>query len=242
MSQKCKLLLRRTLAPGERTVSEAVVCTLQIRCSKTFVNSTGKHLCWSLFFNKTAGWKPEIASSSCWRWSVKEGVLKTFANFTEKNLYWSLFLIRLEFWGPATLLKKTPTQMHPYEICKLFNNNYFEEHLWTSTLFKKRLELCILWIVQEHYFVEDLRTADSKTPVRGSLFNKIASLTAWRLWTVLERDCRKGIFLWILTNFSKSFFAEHVATTSHMMLFLFLFADQWGLQPKISLFRGAMLN
>ena len=37
--------------------------------------------------------------------------------------------------------------------------------------------------------------AGSKTPVRGFLFNKVASLTAWRSLTVLERDSSTGIFL-----------------------------------------------
>ena len=66
---------------------------------------------------------------------------------------------------------------------------------------------------------------------------------AWKHLTVLERDSSTGISLWILWNFSESIFAEHLlATTSHMMLFFFLFADQWGLQPKINLFGGAMVN
>ena len=38
------------------------------------------------------------------------------------------------------------------------------------------------------YFVEDLQTAGSETPVRGSLFHKTASMTAWKHLTVLERD------------------------------------------------------
>ena len=42
--------------------------------------------------------------------------------------------------------------------------------------------------------------------------------------------------------FKESLFAEHLlGTTSHMMLFFFAFADQWGLQPKINLFGGAMV-
>ena len=87
-----------------------------------------------------------------------------------KKLCWSLFLIKLQFWGPATLLKKTRTQVLSCEFCELFKNIYF---------------------------LEDLQTASSETPVRGSFFNKVASLTAWRLLTVLERDCR--------TYFSVSF-------------------------------------
>ena len=65
---------------------------------------------------------------------------------------------------------------------------------------------------------------------------------AWKHLTVLERVSSTGISLWILWNFSESFFAEHfLATTSRMLLF-FLFVDQRGLQPKINLFGGAMIN
>ena len=46
--------------------------------------------------------------------SIKQVVLKNFANI----------------WGPATLLKKTPTQVFSCEIYKVFKNYYFEEHLW----------------------------------------------------------------------------------------------------------------
>ena len=73
--------------------------------------------------------KHKQQSSGCVQ---SKDVLKNFANFTGKNLCWSLFLIKLEFWGPATLLKKTPTQVFSCEIYKLFKNNYFEEHLSTS--------------------------------------------------------------------------------------------------------------
>ena len=114
------------------------------------------------FFNKVAGWKPETVRSSRWRCSVKQGVLKNFPNFTGKNLCWSLFLIKLLFWGPATLLKKTPTQVVSCKVCKLFKNNYFEEHLWMSTskFHLKRdssigVFLWILWIIQEHLFCRE---------------------------------------------------------------------------------------
>ena len=48
------------------------------------------------------------------------------------------------------------------------------------------------------YVVDDLQTADPKTPVPGSLFNKVASLAAWRSLTILEKGCSTGISLWIL--------------------------------------------
>ena len=136
------------------------------------------------------------------------------------------------------------------ETCKLLKKNYFEEHLWMSAsnfYLKETLtqvfsrEFCELF--KNTYFVEDLRRAGSETTVRGSLFNKVASLTTWTHLTVLERDSSTGTSLRILWNFYESFLAEHLlTTTSHMMLLFFLLADQRGLQPKINLFGGAMIN
>ena len=129
-------------------------------------------------------------------------------DFAEKNLCWSLFLINLEFWGPAALLKRTLAQLLSCEIYKLFKNNYFKEHLWMSASkhYLKRdsnsgasCEFCKLF--KNTYFLEDLQTACSETPVMGSFFKKVANLTGWKLLTVLERDCRTGISLWILRNF-----------------------------------------
>ena len=125
-----------------------------------------------------------------------------------RKFHRSLFLVTLQFWGPAALLKKTPTQVLSSKIWEIFENNYFEEHLWTtaSELIKKETpkqvfscECCELF--KNIYFKEHLQTAGSKTPVRGFRFNKVASLTARRPWTVLERDPHTDIFLWILCNF-----------------------------------------
>ena len=63
--------------------------------------------------------------------SVKQGVLKNFANVTgKKPILKSLFnkvavLKACNF----MVLKKTPTKVLSCEVCKLFKNNYFEEHL-----------------------------------------------------------------------------------------------------------------
>ena len=92
---------------------------------KNFAKFTEKHLTRSLFLNRVAGWKLETVRSSRWRCSVKQGVYKNFANFIGKNLCWNLFLIKWQFWGPATLLKKTPTQVLSCEMSV--------KRLWTST-------------------------------------------------------------------------------------------------------------
>ena len=67
--------------------------------------------------------------SSRRRCSVKEGVLKDSANFTEKHLCWSLFLIKLQAFRPVTLLKRKPNQVFSCEICEMFKNTFFTEHI-----------------------------------------------------------------------------------------------------------------
>ena len=113
---------------------------------------------------------------------------------TDKIHRKSLFLIKLQLWEPSTLFKKAPTQVFSCEIWIPFKNNYFEEHLWTSAskLYSKRdsntvFSPWILWISQEHLFCRRSLNGWFWCTSAGSLFNKVASLTAWRHLTVLER-------------------------------------------------------
>ena len=135
----------------------------------------------------------------------------------------------MEFWAYAIFLKKTRAQVLFCEIWELFKSNYFEEHLWTSAskLYLKRdwtnvFSCEFSELFQNTYFVEDLQIAGSDAPVRGSIFNKAASLAVWRLLKELVGGCHTAISLWILRNSWESFFLEHLATTSHMMLLFFL--------------------
>ena len=137
---------------------------------------------------------------------------KTLANFARRNLCWSLFLIKLEFWEPGNFLRKTPIQVFYCEIYKLFRTTILKnicKPLLLSIILKETqtrvfsCEFCKL--LKNSYFLEDIRMACSQTPVRG-VFNKVTNLTARKILTVLERDCRTGISLWILRNFSESFF------------------------------------
>ena len=181
---------------------------------------------------------------------VKHVALKSFANFTGKNLCWSLFLIKLEFWGPATLLKKTPTHVCSVKfksflrtiilknICERLLPNIVEKETQTQVL------SCELYkLFKNTYFLVYSQTAWSQTPVRGSFFNKLASLTPWELLTLLERDRRTGISPWILRKFLGKLFYR-TPPSNHFLheVAFFFFSDQWGLQRKISSSGGAMVN
>ena len=157
----------------------------------------------------------------------KIDVFEQFTKFTAKYLCWSLFLIKLQFWGPATLLKKIQTQVFPREICKLFKNNYFEEHLWNaaSKHYLKRDSktvafLWILWIIQEHLFF------------RGST-NGVRKWLPHSYFSVNFEKCLGNLFC--RTPPSNHF--------SHdMMLFFFPCYRSVRFEPKISLVGGATVN
>ena len=72
-------------------------------------------------------YKQFLNHRSCHREScVKKDVLKNFANVRGKRLCWNLFLIK---WQD---LKLYPTEVFSCEICKIFENTYFEKHLRTT--------------------------------------------------------------------------------------------------------------
>ena len=60
---------------------------------------------------------------------LKVGALENFANFTGKHLCWILFLIQLQAVRPATVLKRDSGQVFSCEICKIFKDTFFTEHL-----------------------------------------------------------------------------------------------------------------
>ena len=79
-----------------------------------------------------------FSRSSHWRCSVK-GVLKNLRNFTGKHLCWSLFLIKFQVFKPLILLKRDSNTLFSCEICEIFRNSYFEEHLRTTASALRRI-------------------------------------------------------------------------------------------------------
>ena len=128
------------------------------------------------------------------------------------------------------------------EIYKLFKNNYFEEHLWTSPSkhYLKRASntgasLCILGIIQENLFFQK--------HLRG-VFSLI-ELQAW-LPETFNSPRKRLSHCHFSVNFEK-FLGKLCSGTPPSNRFLddiafFFFADQWALQAKINLPGGAMVN
>ena len=69
---------------------------------------------------------------------------------------------------------------------------------------------------------------------------------AWRPLTVLERDASTGIFQQILCSLKESFFVEHLLASNlflhDIFIIIIIFADEWGLRPKISLLSEVLVN
>ena len=58
---------------------------------------------------------------------MKKGVLRNFAKFTGKHLCQSLFF------NKVAGFKESLAQLFSCEFCELSKNNFFTEHLWTTT-------------------------------------------------------------------------------------------------------------
>ena len=145
---------------------------------KNVAKFTDKHLYWSLLFIKVAGWKlrqPLEMFCKSYRYFWKGTLVfpnQPFIDPLWNRCYWIIDKLHRKkpvlesfrelFRGPATLLKKTSTQVLPCEIWKLleftnFQKNYFEENLGMSApkVYLKRdsntwVFPWILLIIQEH--------------------------------------------------------------------------------------------
>ena len=62
----------------------------------------------------------------------EKGVLRNFAKFTGKHLCQSLFLINLQARACNFIKKETLAQVFSGEVCKIYKNIFFTEHLWTT--------------------------------------------------------------------------------------------------------------
>ena len=74
--------------------------------------------------------RKEEKQPPCGKCSVEKDATKKFANYAEKHFCWTLFLIKLRtLITPETLFKKYATQVFSCEICGIFKNTYFDEHI-----------------------------------------------------------------------------------------------------------------
>ena len=69
---------------NKEAVSEGVLSKDVLKC---FAEFTEKRLCWSLFFDKPAGWKPLTVRSSHWRWF-----------FSNESAGWKPLTVRSSHW------------------------------------------------------------------------------------------------------------------------------------------------
>ena len=85
----------------------------------------------------------------------KKYILRSFTKFTGKHLCQSLFSNKIADLRPATLLKKeTLSQVFSSGFCKIFENTFFTEHLWTTASNKLTWRLIPLKIISLNIFTK----------------------------------------------------------------------------------------
>ena len=66
-----------------------------------------------------------LLSEAVVRWCSSKQMFLKFSQYSQENMRWSIFLKRLQPLRPATLLKKTPTQVFSREICEIFTSFFY---------------------------------------------------------------------------------------------------------------------
>ena len=102
-------------------------------------------------------------------------------------------------------------------------------------------EFCKLF--KNTYFLEDLQTACSETPLIRSFFKKCCKLDGVKTFNSVRKILSHKYFSVNFEKFLEKLFWRTPPSNhfSHDVVF-FPFADQWGLQAKISSFGVAMVN
>ena len=68
--------------------------------------------------------------------SLKKGFLK-FADFVGKTCDWVIFNTVADLKDYNVIKKEVPAEVFSHEIWKIFDNNYFEQHLLTTASVRK---------------------------------------------------------------------------------------------------------
>ena len=137
----------------------------------------------------------------------------------------------MHFWGPATLLKRFRHRCFPVKFVKFLRTtnlkniceglflNFFKKKLQHRCFFVNFLNCSRMSILKSTY-----ERLVLKHMCGGFLFNKVASLTAWRPLTVLEIDSSAGISCEFCVIFKKVFCrTPPINHFSHDVFFFFSF-------------------
>ena len=179
---------------------------------------------------------------------LSKDVLKNFAKFTDKHLCRSLLFNKVAGWKPETVRSSHWRCSVKKGVLKNFENFTGENLCWSLFLIKLKF-----W---------GLATLLKKTPMevlsceickhfKNNYFEEHLWMPASKLY--LKGDSNTGVFLWIVVSYSRTPILNFLKYLEKLFCItppsnhsshdvFFLFADQWGLQPKINLFGGAMIN
>ena len=125
-------------------MSETVVqrCYIRKLFKKNFATVRRNHLCWSLFFNKVASWRPAISFKRMFS-------LKFYVNFRFVNLLLG-FAFQLFF----RVNSSPPSNQNPKSIKSFFENKILEglKHGFTHIdilIYREQVSCCVLLKLQK---------------------------------------------------------------------------------------------
>ena len=134
--------------------------------------------------------------SSHWRCFVKN-LFQNLEILREKHLCWSLFLTKLEAFRTVTLLKRDSNTCIFSEYHEIFENTYFEEHLWKVAfhfLWKKVFHMrSFLFLLCACLTVLDISSDLQQLLFTGLTLLPFCFLLPWCIWSsnLIKVRCNK---------------------------------------------------
>ena len=154
----CKKIFVKIFQNSQKNVLAGVPFLIKLQTGNLKLSeaATGDLMLKEVFLKRRTG----VTEPAVHRFSIQN---RFFLKIHRKRPVLKSLFNKVAVLGSATLLRKTPRQMLSCEICEIFKNNYFEEHLWPSAskLYLKRdsntgVFLWILWRIYKQLVLKHL--------------------------------------------------------------------------------------
>ena len=120
----CKKIFVKIFQNSQKNVLAGVPFLIKLQTGNLKLSeaATGDLMLKEVFLKRRTG----VTEPAVHRFSIQN---RSFLKIHRKRPVLKSLFNKVAVLGSATLLRKTPTQMLSCEICEIFKNNYFEEHL-----------------------------------------------------------------------------------------------------------------
>lgn len=142
-------------------------------------------------------------------------------------------MIKLQLFRPNTLLKETPAQASSWEICEIFKNMYFEEHLRRSASNSKKETIHLSFkYLPEPWIVISVDEINRNRTFNCIFFFSFLTKYIEYVCTLIFYDLKKSLICFICKLHKNTIFSETDDTHSQMSSLIVVMNIGWKMRGK----------